>query len=211
MEGGKQLEIILDVGSGNTLTSVDVARKMVDEIKAIDTGKHEIIFKTQLFVDQPPNRPLDPHIFDFLYNHANKNGYKCTSSVFDMCSLNMLLRYDIPFVKIACRPDLYWLTGEVPRKVPVYVSHVPVPLGCWPKDVNNFLDNLSLFECVSEYPAEPDSYLGNEMCISDHTVGLGLFHKYHLAKWEKHLRLPETTGPDAGPFAILPSELKEIL
>jgi sialic acid synthase SpsE len=204
------MQIILDVGSGNTLTGIDVAKKMVDEIKAIDTGKHEIIFKTQLFENQPQNKPLDPHIFDWLYDYAAVNGYKCTSSVFDMCSLNMLLRYDIPFVKIACRPDLYWLIGEVPRKVPVYVSCEATPLGCWPDGIDDYQDNIFILECVPKYPARLFDYKGRKL-ISDHTVGLELLMLAVPHIWEKHLRLPETTGPDAGPFAILPSELKEIL
>jgi hypothetical protein len=61
-------------------------------------------------------------VFEYAYYYARDKGYKTTASVFDEFSLYCLLKYNIPFVKIANRPDLYWLAGEVPRKIPVYMS-----------------------------------------------------------------------------------------
>lgn len=209
------MEIILDVGSERTLDCIATAKKMVDEIKAIDTGKHTIIFKAQLFQDQSPNIPLAHGTFEALYKYGRSNGYKVTASVFDMESLEYLLQFDVPFIKIACRPELRWIRGEVPRKIPIYIS----------ADFSHSAPEHKeeVLFCVPKYPAKIEEYLPiegtcccsspNVINISDHTIGLAIFKIYEnrLHIWEKHLRLPETTGPDAGPFAILPSELKEIL
>ncbi|MFA5715059.1 MAG: hypothetical protein WC998_04935, partial [Candidatus Paceibacterota bacterium] len=103
-------QIILDFGSGNThKNNWDYLKRMIDELKAVDTGKHEIIIKHQLFKAAGDNLPLDPWVFDAAYDYAKKLGYKTTSSVFDLESLKFLLNYDIPFVKIANRRDLDWL------------------------------------------------------------------------------------------------------
>jgi sialic acid synthase SpsE len=68
--------------------------------------------------------------------------------------------------------------------------------------------------CVSEYPAEIDAY-GNQQPalrwgISDHTIGLDLWRKYRPAFYEKHFALEDSTGPDAGPWAATPDELREV-
>ena len=208
------MEIILDVGSGNTLKDMDTARRMVDEIKAIDTGKHTIIFKAQLFENQPPNVPLHRGIFGYLYEYANEQGYKCTASVFDKESLNYLLRFEVPFIKIACRPELYWLIGEIPRKIKVYVSGTNQQAEAYFHPDTKI---IGMF-CVPKYPAlfsEYDQYLTDieEYAISDHSPGIELIKKHHntISIWEKHLKLPESIGPDAGSFAITPKELRSIL
>lgn len=204
-------EIILDCGSGNTCKNDRrLVEEMIDAVKAVDSGKHDVVIKWQLFEDQPPNVPLRRDVFDYAYTYAAAVGYKCTSSVFDKPSLEFLLTYDVPFVKIANRPDLWGLIGEIPRNHEVYVS----VSNCRP----NWTDKIRHFSCVPEYPATIQQYarlaplgLGHLSNISDHTVGLGLWYKYQPARWEKHLKLPDSTGPDAGPFAITPEELGEIL
>jgi sialic acid synthase SpsE len=89
--------------------------------------------------------------------------------------------------------------------------------------------------CVSKYPAEIEDYdykPSHSMrpqdikdhilnchglhAMSDHTVGLDLLRKWkHTVRgmiWEKHFVLKhDDANPDAGPFAITPSELKEAL
>jgi sialic acid synthase SpsE len=213
-------QIILDFGSGNTHKNKwDCLKRMIDELKAIDTGKHEIIIKHQLFKVAGDNLPLDPWVFDAAYDYAKKLGYKTASSVFDKPSLDFLLKYDIPFVKIANRRDLDWLIGEVPRKTLVYISHGKIE-----EFFNSrYQDNIRELICVSEYPSNIEKYQNiiNEIesllaCklnlnISDHTIGLDLFKKYKPQIWEKHYKLNDSTGLDAGPFAITPEELSEIL
>jgi len=213
-------KIILDFSSGNTCRNDKaIVKRMIDELKAVDIGRHEIIIKWQLFKEAGANIPLEHDIFDYAYNYAKKVGYKTTSSVFDLRSLKFLLNYDIPFVKIANRRDLDWLIGEIPRKMLVYIS-----CGKIEEFFNSkYQDSIRNLICVSEYPSNIEKYQNiiNEIeslleCklslnISDHTVGLDLYKRYKPRIWEKHFRLPKSTGLDAGPFAITPEELREIL
>jgi sialic acid synthase SpsE len=207
-------QIIIECGSGNTCRNEpDIVRAMINTIAIIDTGKHEIVFKWQLFNKAPPNIPLTRTIFSFAHSYAASKGYKTTASVFDKSSLRYLLAFDIPFVKIANRPDLYWLRGEIPRRFPIYTS---MSLDTWPDYKYNTWADRNLC-CISKYPAKVQDYeafdyydLGQG--ISDHTVGLDLWYKYQPVIWEKHLVFEhDKDNPDAGPFAVTPGELKEIL
>lgn len=203
------MELILDIGSGKSLHNVHRAMEMIDRVKAVDSGKHKIVLKAQLFQNAPPNVPLDHDAFDAIYHYAKAIGYPMTASVFDNDSLAFLLRYKIPFVKIACRTDLYWLIGEVPRKFPVYTS--VATYFEWPTG-----SNIALM-CVRDYPASIDEYVrrfgDREMkYVSDHTSGWELYHRAEPRILEKHLcpeREPD--NPDSGTFAVTPEELKEIM
>ena len=208
--------IILDFGSGNTCKNdIKIVERMIDELKAVDTGKHEVIIKWQMFGHAPPNERLMWVTFDHAYNYAKEKGYRTTASVFGMTSLQHLLQYDIPFVKIANRPDLYWLAGEVPRKIPVYVS----------TGVQSSMDNPSeyfvgdqdvLLKCVSKYPATVEDYEGRMYniplrYISDHTTDFTLWNRHPIVIIEWHYKLEDSTGPDAGEFARTPKQLEGIL
>ncbi|MFA5715943.1 MAG: N-acetylneuraminate synthase family protein, partial [Candidatus Paceibacterota bacterium] len=154
-------------------------------------------------------------------DYAKKLGYKTTSSVFDLESLKFLLNYDIPFVKIANRRDLDWLVGEIPRKMPVYVSYKNSDeLGELVEKIKTSYSDDKFLQCVSKYPATIEEYekygewvglLYRYKAISDHTIGLDLFKKYQPQAWEKHYKLSDSTGLDSGSFAITPEELSEIL
>jgi len=201
-------EIILDIGSGSNARHM---HKMLEEVSKRDKGTHEIIFKAQLFEDIPPNEPLSQGAFEDAYWYADELGYRVTASVFDTQSLGVLLEYDVPFIKIACRPSLYWLRDEIPTSIPVYMSIM--------NPEEEYRDDATYLLCIPHYPAEAALYrwrLGKPMNtriagLSDHTVGLELYNEIHPDKWEKHLKLPESTGPDAGAFAITPEELEAIL
>jgi len=204
--------IILDFGSGNTCRNDgNYIRKMIDELVKVDTGKHEVVIKWQLFRDVPPNTRLHYYSFDFAYKYAKEKGYKTTASVFDKRSLSYLLHFDIPFVKIANREDLYWLAGEVPRKVPIYVSV---------KTGHGGLENITFDEtlaCVSNYPATVEEYKNAFPpawlldAISDHTTDFTLWNTYQPRIIEWHYKLEDSTGLDAGEFARTPEQLKAIL
>jgi sialic acid synthase SpsE len=219
-------KIILDFGSGNThKNNWEYLKRMLDELRKAEISKgtsekHEIIIKHQLFKKAGDNISLDYEIFKEAYHYAYLLGYKTTASVFDKESLNFLLQFDVPFIKIANRRALDWLIGEVPRKIPVYVSVGSMPEGetllyGYPNYINQNRD-IALF-CVSQYPASTEEYERRyskgslKHGISDHTIGLDLYKKYQPRIWEKHYKLPDSTGLDAGPFAISPEELKEIL
>ena len=213
--------IILDFGSGNTCKNyIITVRRMIDELVAVDTGKHEVIIKFQLFKDAPPNMPLQLDVFDYAYGYAKEKGYKTTASVFDMDSLQFLLTYDIPFVKLANRPDLYWLAEEVPRRIPVYISYSDLNYIDW----NFYRYNNFPLLCVSEYPTTMEKYvetfsgdynmqylMGYGCGISDHTTDFTLYHKYKPSIYECHYKLNDSTGPDAGDFARTPEALREVL
>lgn len=221
--------IILDYSANTFKNDPKLIKRAINEIKQVDTGRHEIIFKTQLFTKAGDNIPCTHESFKYMYEYGNSKGYKVTASVFDKESLDFLLKFDIPFVKIANRRDLDYLTNLIPRGIMIYKSMDSISLNY---DDNGYIETDNpydiYFACVSEYPAKIESYTENVLFdslenISDHTVGLEMFKgiksgKYkkelsriNLKRWEKHLKLSDSTGLDAGSFAITPQELKEIL
>ena len=110
---------ILDFSSGNTCkNNVDIIKKMIDALAEVDTER-KFTIKWQLFQKAPPNIPLTQQNFHFAYHYAKQLGYETTASIFDKESLDFLSWFNPCFIKIANRPDLYWLIGEVPRKIPV--------------------------------------------------------------------------------------------
>jgi sialic acid synthase SpsE len=207
-------QIILDFSSGNTCRNdINIVKRMIDELKAVDTGKHEVIIKWQLFKDAGDNIPLDQKVFTLARGYAWINGYKTTASVFDKLSLDFLLGFDVPFVKIANRRDLDWLIGEVPRKIRVYQSLGKNDAWNWQHASGA---NIQFLVCVSEYPAKVEDYeiffrpaLNG---ISDHTTDFQLWNKYHPEVIEWHYVLEhDSNNLDAGPFARTPEQLRGIL
>ena len=211
---------ILDFSSGNTCkNNVDIIKKMIDALAEVDTER-KFTIKWQLFQKAPPNIPLTQQNFHFAYHYAMQLGYKTTASVFDQESLNFLLQFNPCFVKIANRPDLYWLHGEVPRRIPVYMS--AEGFGKIPGD-GQYCSHDQTFHCVKKYPAQVkdyDDYGIYSRWVSDHTIGWDLLnHRIEMEwplstpeVWEKHIVLErDPDNPDAGPFAITPPDLKEIM
>ncbi len=217
-------QIILDFGSANTCkNNFDYVKRMLDSLKAVDTGKHEVIIKWQLFKQAGKNIPLKREIFRQAYDYAASLGYQTTSSVFDKESLDFLLQFNPCFVKIANRRELDYLIGEIPRKIPVYVSYGD------PENLKTLQhkDNVIRLLCVSNYPATLEEYeetfgmvQGDYLQhssqydfygISDHTTNFGLWYRYQPRIIEMHYGLPDSTGLDAGPFMRTPRQLAEIL
>jgi sialic acid synthase SpsE len=196
---------------------------MIDTIKAIDTGKHEIILKAQLSLPDGINLPLDHEIFDFMYRYGNNQGYKVTSSVADLESLKFLFQYNIPFVKLPNDRKLDWLIGEIPRKIPIYISYGTFDE--YDEYNRRKCEGITTLACISKYPAEIQDYanafglvnikserlLYSLKRISDHTTDFTLWHKYQPQIYECHFKLDDSTGPDSGPFARTPTMLREIL
>lgn len=222
-------EIILDVAPNTFRNDIEYFSKMVSEIKKIDTGKYKIIFKTQMFSPKSTaaeiNLPFDVSLIRMCWNICQAAGYQFTSSVFDYPSLHILLDacIPIPFIKLACRENLYHLGGFVPRNIPVYVS---VKENTRSREVSSWLlrkrDKTLL--CVPEYPAARTGYgIGLDSTnISDHTEGLSLFDDWQSQNetrsldedlcFEMHYVLErKASNPDAGPFAKTISELSLIL
>lgn len=212
------MKLILDCGSGNTCKNdTAIVREMIDTIHDIDTGKHEIILKWQLFESAPPNIPLERDVFDYAYRYASELGYETTASVFDESSLEFLQGYDVPFIKIACRPDLYYLADKIDN---CYVSIPAWLLGMHDLylTMTSIYNGVFFMACISKYPAIISDYEKAfpprllKSAISDHTIGWDLYNKYKPAILEKHfVHKREADNPDAGAFAVTAEELKEIL
>lgn len=204
--------IILDFGSGNTCKNDEsYIKKMYDSLKKIDSNKHKIIVKWQLFKHAGENIPLTHKMFKYAYAYGTKIGYEVTSSVFDEYSLDFLLTENkfLPFIKIANNRKLDYLVDKIPGYIPVYVSINGLP---------NFKRKMSydkLFFCISKYPATFEDYeqLGFNIGfnISDHTENFNLYHKYKPKIVEWHYKLEDSTGLDSGSFARTPKQLEEIL
>ena len=103
-------QIILDFGSANTCNNdEEYAKRMIDELAAINRRKHWVIIKWQLWSSDNKmgdNKRLDWGLFERLCKYAyDEYGYYTTASVFDKESLLFLselaLPYKIPFIKIA--------------------------------------------------------------------------------------------------------------
>lgn len=203
--------IILDFGSGNTCKNDwPYAKRMIQTLSDVDRDR-KCIIKWQLFETAGDNIPLDKSLFHIAYDYAKGFGFQTTASVFDKQSLDFLLKFDIPFVKIPNRRDLDWLIGEVPRKVRGVISHTNYsPPSHWPR--------WDLFLCcISKYPATIDEYQSTfdewnlKEGISDHTADWTLYNKYKPQIYECHFCLYDSTGLDSGLFARRPEQLKEIL
>jgi sialic acid synthase SpsE len=214
--------IILDMGSGNGQGN-DIAyqKKAIDTIAEIDSKKHKVILKWQLELKpKGNNKPLDPRVFASSYLYANDKGYRATSSVFDPESLVDLMKiccirdedtpWGIPFIKIACQskdnPNVYGMIGLIARGIPIYVSYDP-------RNPNSLTEwNCTFLACIPEYPAKLSDYPPGIHGYSDHVPGLELWNYYHPAIWEKHFVLEkDANNLDAGPFAITPDQLKEVI
>jgi sialic acid synthase SpsE len=200
-------QIILDLGSGNTCgNDLKTIKKMIDSIP----NDPRIILKWQLFKEAGNNIPLNPFCFKYAYEYAKTKGFLTTASVFDLESLKYLCRYPVPFIKLANNKDYEYLADYIPESVPIYQS--------WDgkRDLPDFMWE-EILVCVSKYPANIDEYLNTFSImnlydgISDHTVGTELYKQFRPYVWEKHYKLSDSTGLDAGSFAITPDELETIL
>jgi len=217
-------EVILDIGEGAALNPA-TERQIGELITAVDevlqeTGfpREKLTLKPQLFENEPPNTPLMSKTFDLLHKLASQREIGVTASVFDEPSLQTLLDYPIPFVKIANRQYLRALKAGIPRGIRVVTSvgggGFDAEGGCRYR----YGENEDLLCCVSEYPATMEGYREAFPGIalwywgmSDHTVGLDLWRKYRPTLYERHFAVDWMKGPSVGPWSIGVDELREIL
>ena len=208
-------QIILDISANTHKNDGYYYKRMINELSAVDTRKHEVVLKWQLWTGKRgKNIEADIGLFYLMARWAwNKHQYKTTASVFDEESLSNLLLinpelegYSLPFIKIANDRSLDWLIGEIPRKYVVYKS-----VNAQDYEAYDLNDDSVHLGCVSKYPSLVSDYPKKIKHLSDHTTGLELWHRNRPIIWEKHYKLPDSTGLDAGDFAITPEELKEIL
>jgi sialic acid synthase SpsE len=211
--------IILDLGNGSVCKNDrGLIKDMIDSVAEVDRDR-QCIIKWQLFLAIPPKEPLRRDNFHYAYDYAAALGFYTTASVFDNDSLDFLLRYQIPFVKIANQPfarkyipdvlgHIQWVDGQATR----------------PKIIVSYGDSEQILKtqlpymcCVSEYPArmedyekrfEPDSLRHG---ISDHTDHIKLYRKYHPKIYEKHYTLDHVSTDAPRPYALRQKDLNELL
>jgi len=202
--------VILDVGSGNTCgNDLEKVKDMIDAIDDI-RGDSDVTIKWQLFLEAPPNVPLKRDVFRYAYEYAEELGIPTTASVFSIDDLAFLMDFDPPFVKLACRPELYKIARHITDR-PIVVSY--------PSDAEmGKRDIVKPLCCVRKYPARIEEYergFKDEWLsrgISDHTIGFELYFKYQPEIYEKHFVLRhDKNNPDGGPFAATPKDLEAIL
>lgn len=200
-------QFIIEMGSGNTCRNdVGLVREMIDAVASVDSGRHTVMMKWQLFDSAPPNEPLLWRVFAYGYGYAYERGYMSTASVFDSSALVFLRHFDVPFIKIANQVALHGLAVGGGTFYMSYAAAGKEPACQLP------------MACVSEYPASVQTYEDRfttaelKRAVSDHTVGWELYHRYQPLVIEKHFVLEHSdTNPDGGPFAVTPAELAEVL
>lgn len=215
-------EIILDFGSGNTCqNNKKIIKKMIDELCRVDTLKNNVIIKWQLFKKAGDNIPLTQESFKYAYEYAYKCKYKTTASVFDFESFVFLSHFkDLPFIKLANNPDIYWLQGYLQDSG--YKSYISLgseeAFKIFNDDVlKGNVYNTELFCCVSDYPSNGIDYQERfskehlKHAISDHTQGFKLYELYKPSKIEWHYKLNDSIGLDSGLFSRTPEQLKGVL
>ena len=219
--------IILDFGSGESCKNdIEIVYRMIDELDAVNTGRHRVVIKWQLEKNPPivtrggkkvQVTPLNHSVFTLAYRYALGKNYWTTASVFDEESLEFLLRFNVPFIKIANKPYKYYLLEKIPKDMKVFVSVGP---GFDKEELLKQYPNVTPLHCVSEYPADPTVYetsFGRNLSysISDHTAIDGqnfyLYAKFQPWFYETHYRLSDSTGLDAGPWSKTPQELAHLL
>ena len=202
---------IVELGSGNTCrNSTSRIREMIDGISMVDTEKYKVLLKMQLFTKAGDNVPLRPQVFDYAFEYAAGLGYDLSASVFDDEWLKWLLEREPAFIKLACIPELHYLSLAVPESVQVFASFA--------SDPGPLLSNIYPLCCVRKYPAKIEDYDRAfswgylSAGISDHTKGFTLMRKYRPFVFEKHVvDVREEGNPDAGPFAATIRDLEGIL
>ena len=202
--------IIIDFGSGNSChNDWEYVKKMITGIASIDTHLNgDVIFKWQLFEKSGNNIPLQRSLFAKARELAWGFGYETTASVFDVVSLDFLLKFEVPFIKIANHKKSYEMLSMIPDGIRIIKS-----VG----DSESFGEDC--MACVSKYPAKKLEYekiFKEEQLkkgISDHTTNWDLYNKYQPELFEKHFVLKHDlkNNLDGGLFSATPEQWKEIL
>lgn len=186
--------IILDMGAGDAHgNDIDFIKEVMAELP------HGVVVKFQLFRDIPGLTPMTPSCFLKAHAFGEERGIPVTASAFDSGSLEIITKLvKVPFVKIACRVEMYPLIDEIPLSIPVLVSVDSQPQ-LMAVATEHMAHPIAYMCCVPKYPATEDDYRNNfsksmlSSAISDHTMGLDLWQTNRPTIYEKHL---DFQGPD---------------
>lgn len=203
--------IIVDMGSGETCRNDTViVKQMIDALASVSSHKQQIVIKWQLFEKVGDLLPLKHSVFEYAWQYAEMYDFQTTASIFDDASLAYLLKFNPPFVKIACREYLYKYINKINRwdiRAIVSINH--------PKQ-KAIIGKANYLCCVPEYPANRtvyESMFGGNLSvgISDHTPDFRLYKQYQPYIFESHFKLQDSIGADNGAWAKTPQQWAEIL
>ena len=209
--------LILEMQDGMMCKNDKATVKMMID-KAIENKPDniEMVFKWQLYTELKTIVeviPLKQKIFDYAYNYADECGFKTTASIFDEESYDFLMKYGIPFIKIACHTELYKFRNNMWQ----YLEKRPGPAMISVQNNDDYdkweLSPYGLLCCIPKYPATLEEYETNFRMsrlgfgISDHTIGLELYNKYKPKTYEKHYYVDGLESWDKK-WAIKPEQLK---
>jgi sialic acid synthase SpsE len=186
--------IILDMGAGDAHhNDIEYIKEIMAELPA------GVVVKFQLFKDIPGLTPMTPSVFMKAQVFGQERGIDVTASAFCSESLELITKLvKVPFVKIACRPELYPMIDEIPLTLPVVVSIDSHPQ-LMAVATEHMQHPIAYMCCVPKYPATMDEYWDNfthamlGRGVSDHTIGLELFQDHKPQLYERHL---DYQGPD---------------
>ncbi len=199
--------IITDLGSGNSCrNSIDYAFRMIKAV--VDLNLPDVVIKWQLFKHEGDNVPLSLEVFERAFKYAATWGIRTTASVFDKDSLDYLLTFPVPFIKLANKINSQILISDIPDDVPVIIS-TDKP------DYKSARKLTDIIYTVSKYPAEEKDYdkFGDKLKqgLSDHTTSWQLYQKWHPEIYECHFVLEhDKNNPDGGSFSRLPEDFKNM-
>lgn len=191
-----------------------IVKKMIDSAIKNTPSNIKLIFKWQLYnfvKTYVEIIPLKPETFEYAYDYATCLGYETTASVFDQRSLDYLKQFKVPFIKIACKTNLYDFRKNMWSLDGNYKTVISV------ENKNDFAamsTSGAVLCCIPKYPAtiqEYESEFGELLhySISDHTVGLDLYNKYKPIIFEKHFYMDGLDSWDKD-WAIKPKDLQKL-
>jgi sialic acid synthase SpsE len=216
--------LILDLGSGETCQNdTKTMCRMVDAVADLKRHGLNILLKWQLFESVPAGvAPLDRELYSHAVRYADHRGLMTAASVFDLPSLRYAAAFDPPWVKIACRPNLYWMHIYTDKPVLMSVESAH-DFAEWAVKLGDRCAGLLC--CVPAYPAPIGSYerFGHLLRygISDHTepthfgdsggYRADMAQRWRPAIYECHFALHDSTGPDAGEFSRRPEDVQAVI
>lgn len=194
--------------------------ELIDEAKKAkaDVIKFQLFPNTKQFTDCG-NIPLNYDWFGDLFHYGSKRGMKVTASCFDQHALDLLMRYDVPFIKFSYsqtqdESKLKHIKGLLETGRKVMCSTDVMNISKLPDHAN-----LTKLFCQPIYPTMHKTNFENLFPIfdgfSDHSLGIteAIEAVNHGARViEKHMGLPykDTLSCPDGAFCLMPNEVRKL-
>lgn len=119
----------------------------------------DTIFGEMKYIDYKHKIEFGKEEYDKIDKYCKEIGIKWTASIWDKDSLNFLLQYDIPFIKIPSALATHWELLELVNntKKPVVISNGMTTEEEFDKAINILKDcEVTILVCNSSYPASFD-------------------------------------------------------